>query len=133
MEIKAQFLPGFCMIFLVKSWLPNKWLVSYLWEEAKHFAGKCEFAQDVSQNIQMSLMNSTQAFKRQPHKMVRHTQTIRWQKPTNCMSVFDHFVGLTLKKLIFFDPFHVIVLIFFNASQHSTALTFIPPEIIRKP
>ena len=62
MEIKAQFLPGFCMIFLVKSWLPNKWLVSYLWEEAKHFAGKCEFAQDVSQNIQMILMNSTRSF-----------------------------------------------------------------------
>ena len=81
----------------------------------------------------MILMNSTQAFKRQPHKMVRHTQIIRWQKPTNCMSVFDHFVGLTLKKLIFFDPFHVNVLIFFNASQHSTALTCIPPEIIRKP
>ena len=32
-------------------------------------------------------------FKRQPLKMVKHTQTIRWQKP------FDHFVGLTLKGL----------------------------------
>ena len=32
--------------------------------------------------------------------MVRHTQAIHRQKPTNCLSVFDHFVGLTLKELI---------------------------------
>ena len=31
--------------------------------------------------------------------MVKHTQTIRWQKPTNCLSVFDHFAGLALKGL----------------------------------
>ena len=29
--------------------------------------------------------------------MVKHTQTIRRQQPTNCLSVFDHFVGLALK------------------------------------
>ena len=28
-----------------------------------------------------------------PRKIVKHTQTIRLQKPTNCLSVFDHFVG----------------------------------------
>ena len=33
--------------------------------------------------------------------MVKHTQTIRLQQPTNCLSVFDHFVGLALKELIF--------------------------------
>ena len=38
-------------------------------------------------------------FKRQPHKMVKHTQTICRLLPTNCLSVFDHFVGLTLKEL----------------------------------
>ena len=38
-------------------------------------------------------------FKRQPHKIVKHTQTIRRQKPTNCLSVFGHFVRLTLKGL----------------------------------
>ena len=37
---------------------------------------------------------------RQPRKMVKHTQTIRQQKPTNCMSLFDHFVGLAPKGLI---------------------------------
>ena len=31
--------------------------------------------------------------------MVKHTQTIRWQLPTNFLNVFDHFVGLALKGL----------------------------------
>ena len=35
--------------------------------------------------------------------MVKHTQTIRRQQPTNCLSVFDHFVGLALKGLS--EPF----------------------------
>ena len=35
-----------------------------------------------------------------PKKLVKHTQTIRRQNqllPTNCLSVFDQFVGLVLK------------------------------------
>ena len=31
--------------------------------------------------------------------MVKHTQTIHQLLPTNCLSVFDHFVGLALKGL----------------------------------
>ena len=31
--------------------------------------------------------------------MVKHTQTIRGQKPTNCLNEFDHFLGLALKGL----------------------------------
>ena len=31
--------------------------------------------------------------------MVKNTQTICRQQPKNCLSVFDHFVGLTLKGL----------------------------------
>ena len=31
--------------------------------------------------------------------MVKHTQKIRWQIAENCLSVFDHFVGLALKGL----------------------------------
>ena len=31
--------------------------------------------------------------------MVKHTDTIRRQDPTNCLSVFDHFVGLALKRV----------------------------------
>ena len=38
-------------------------------------------------------------FKRQSQKMVKHTQTVRRQFATNCLSVFDHFVKLTFKGL----------------------------------
>ena len=31
--------------------------------------------------------------------MVKHTQTIRRFFPTNCLSVFDHFLELALKAL----------------------------------
>ena len=31
--------------------------------------------------------------------MAKHIHTIRRQQPTNCLSVFDHFVGLALKEL----------------------------------
>ena len=34
--------------------------------------------------------------------MVKHTQTIFWLLPTNCLSVFDHFMGLALKGLTTF-------------------------------
>ena len=34
--------------------------------------------------------------------MVKHTKTtIRQEQPANCLSVFDHFVELTVKWLIF--------------------------------
>ena len=40
-------------------------------------------------------------FKRQPYKMVKHTQTIRRQQLRKCLSAFDHFVWLALiKRLI---------------------------------
>ena len=39
-------------------------------------------------------------FKCQLHKIVKHTQTIRHQNPTNYLSVFDHFVGLVFKGLM---------------------------------
>ena len=32
--------------------------------------------------------------------MVKHIRIIRRQQPANCLSVFDHFVGLALKGLI---------------------------------
>ena len=38
-------------------------------------------------------------FKRQPHKIVRHTQVIRRQQPTKCLSVYENFVGLALNGL----------------------------------
>ena len=45
------------------------------------------------------LSGANEPFKRQPHKIVKHTQIIRRQEPTNCLSVFDHSVGLALKGL----------------------------------
>ena len=39
-------------------------------------------------------------FKRQPHKMVKHTQTVCQQKLMNCLIVFDHIVGLAIKRLM---------------------------------
>ena len=39
-------------------------------------------------------------FKRQHHKMVKHTQTIHRRQPMNCLRVFDHFVWLALKGLL---------------------------------
>ena len=56
--------------------------------------------------IQMNSKGSSNIFTFKPlsatHKMVKHTQTIRrlLLLPTNCFSVFDHFVGLVLKVKI---------------------------------
>ena len=33
--------------------------------------------------------NPFKCFKQQPHKMVKHTQTFRWQQTTNCFGVFN--------------------------------------------
>ena len=43
--------------------------------------------------------NISWPFRRQFHKMDKHTQTIRRLLPTNCVSVFDHFMGSALKGL----------------------------------
>ena len=42
-----------------------------------------------------------QPFMRQPHKMVKHTQTSCRLLPTSCLSVFDLSVGLAHKELMF--------------------------------
>ena len=44
--------------------------------------------------------HSSESFKHQPHKLVKHTQTNCRLLPTNCLSAFGHFVGLALKRLI---------------------------------
>ena len=38
-------------------------------------------------------------FKRQTYTMVKQTQLILWLLLTNCLSVFEHFVGMALKRL----------------------------------
>ena len=44
-------------------------------------------------------MYNDEPIKCQPHKMIKHTQTIRRLLRTNCLTVFDHFVGLPLTGL----------------------------------
>ena len=39
-------------------------------------------------------------FNCQPHKMVKHTQAIRRQQLTNCLSVFKHLMGFVFKWLL---------------------------------
>ena len=46
---------------------------------------------------------SSELFKTQTHKILRHTQTICRLLPTNYLSMFDHFVGLALKGLTSYD------------------------------
>ena len=53
----------------------------------------------VVQNTQFLSVVQNYPFKRQFHKMVKHTQTIRGKLPTNCLSGFDHFVGLAFQRL----------------------------------
>ena len=50
-----------------------------------------------NQSVDFALQISP--FKRQPQKMGRHAQAIRRLLPTNCLSRFDHFVGLALQGL----------------------------------
>ena len=49
--------------------------------------------------------------------MVKHTQTIHRLLPTNCLSVFDHFVGLALNGLKYVQPIKVRLLYFEPASK----------------
>ena len=53
--------------------------------------------QAIFPNFQESFFNPLSAHQR--HKMVKHTQTIRRQQHTNCLSVIDHFLGLALTGL----------------------------------
>ena len=67
-----------------------------------------------SSALEKNLGESYQPFKRQPHKMVKHTQAICRQQPTNFMSVFDHFAGLALKGLTWKQPPHTFTQFFFS-------------------
>ena len=51
--------------------------------------------------------------------MVKHTQTICVEQSTNCLSLFDHFVGLALIEL--------------KLTRLLPMLHYITPENIRKP
>ena len=57
--------------------------------------------------------------------MVKHTQTICWQKLTNCLSVFDDFVGLALKGLKKGDSGAVFFCVFCKTFKNNHCLEHI--------
>ena len=58
--------------------------------------------------------------------MVKHTQTIRWQQPTNCLSVFDHFKWLVLKGLNLADQTQLFLRLLINQRYLKNRITLIP-------
>ena len=65
--------------------------------------------------------------------MVKHTQTIRRLLPTNCLSVFDHFVGLAPMKVQSFHYqklFHDLFV--WNRSKDHNSLAFCECDVLRK-
>ena len=54
--------------------------------------------------------------------MVKHTQAIRRQQPTNCLSVFDRFLGLEPKELTVTlnEALHILTQ---TQSNHKVSLT----------
>ena len=55
--------------------------------------------------------------------MIKHTQIILRQLPTNCLSMFDQFVGLALKGIAYFSKI---------SKSWSLHFFYMRPEIISK-
>ena len=55
--------------------------------------------------------------------MVKHTQTIHWQQPTNCLSMFNCFVGLALKGLRYLSVVYSLTIHQKNIFSYSTIKT----------
>ena len=66
-------------------------------------------------------------FKRQSRKIVKHTQAIYRQKPTNCLRVFDYYVGLALKLKVTYPTVvqHFLPLVLFVSFTLDLAIGFI--------
>ena len=64
--------------------------------------------------------------------MVKHTQTVRRQQATNCLSVFDHFVKLALKglKYLLTFPSPVNSLHTYNFNARTYAKLFVFSEVV---
>ena len=71
MSIQQKFVTFHKVIILISSYFPFSWEAFY------------------------------QPLKRQPNKMIKHTQTIRFLLATNCLNVFDQYVVLALKGLTY--------------------------------
>ena len=66
-------------------------------------------------NREFPTLEMNEPYKCQPHKMVKHIQTMGRQEPTNYLSVFDHFMKFALKefthlnfKKTVFHKFHFV-------------------------
>ena len=72
------------------------------------------------QNISFktSELCSNLTLKCQPYKMIKHTQIIRRQQPTDCLSVFDHLVRLALKGLKDFNLCHTYFISFYTPENN---------------
>ena len=66
------------------------------------FTGK-HLCQSLFFNKVADLVSFLIKFKLRHYKMVKYTQTIRRQEPTNCLSVFCHFAKLGPKGLTYMD------------------------------
>ena len=64
---------------------------------------------------------------RQPHKIVENTQTIRRQKPTNCLSLFDH---LALKGLSTVNQYAIGHIVYF-AYLHLKDFVYLKIELLQ--
>ena len=69
---------------------------SFLGNDLRSIVARCKKKFTI---MRKHLARALQPFKCQPHKIVKHTQTVRQQQARNYLSVFDHFVGFTLKGL----------------------------------
>ena len=65
----------------------------------------------------------------QPHKIVKHSHTNRRLLPTNYLSIFDHFVGLSLKRLTYSAdstlPFSID-----SRIEHSSTFNFLSVRLL---
>ena len=98
------------------SWRMKKWvrlIADFLC--GNHWLNQCQHMVLI-----LPISSFLDILKRRPLKIVKHTQTIRRQQPTNCLSVFDHFLGLVLEGLIcsFFDALKVAVIFFVEIASN---------------
>ena len=64
--------------------------------------------------------------------MVKHTQTMCRQRSTNCLSMFDHFVGAALKGLMKILKYSIIAKLITKRHKTDVEITFSMIKNIKK-
>ena len=67
-----------------------------------------------------------------PHKAVKHSQAIHRLLPTDCLSVFDHFMGLAIKGLNALISFDVSIANIHEVSYFQTLECVLTFKILQK-